>query len=1194
MKKTIAILIAALMLLSMIPVSAVAADEPACLGTEHTKENCEYEEYDKVPSVCGELGYTVYQCKTCGDFFAADFYKDEGTHNYKKVADAKAPTCTEPGLNELWMCENEGCNAPIDPAHKGDAIKALGHDLQEVTNTGNCETVGTVVKKCSRCDYTETTNIEGTGNGHVYAERPFEYQAPTCEENGWAKFACTVKGCDGEKTVVIHATNDHDVVVLEAKAPTCTETGLTAGWYCKHCDLKQEQEEVKALGHNYVMDPESVVEADCETPYSYVEYCDREGCDASRKIVEEALGHDWSEPENIDPTCTKYGYELKFCHTCGKPDTSNMINPLGHTAYDDKTSKDVEIIPETCEKNGSVTWTCGRDGCGVELEAVIDEVEGHDIKELVVPGYCHQNGFTIRYCANDCCDEKYKVDLTVPYIYVIEGEGEAADVEVSLDLSIAFRDKDGNLESDYVYLMPLYEEEVLVDAGVHTLTDKNADNHETRAEVTNPPTCTLPGSAVLYCKHCNYQVLTARDAEGHDFENGEVVGGTPADCENAQVIITQCAKCTATQETTGEKAKGHTEVVDKAVDATCTSTGLTEGKHCSVCQKVLVEQNKTEKLPHDHQPVYTAPTCKVDGKTQYICTVCGDEDTKKLETHKYVYDPIFEYDTVEQAKKVHANLNTEDDPMILRTGDCFVKSLIAYKCDDCGQYIHIIGDTDTGKHLWTEIEEAVAPKCNADGKTAKEQCTRCLETRGGEAVTTRPEHKPEESICGDRVQCSVCKEKLSGGDYFGDHRHSIIYYVDALCTEIGFDFNKCLNCGEEYLNNYAPEKGHNLKDVAAVESQCNQKGNTEGKSCQDCDYTTVVDLGYADHENEKGEKLTTACTNKAENGRVCKWCGDTIENNVHSEDYFVKTFAQTCYNDGYTLHVCVDCGEETVVAHTPKFEKHDLQYVKTLKPATYTETGLDLYACGRPGCEYEEEVVTDILTGVELHLEATNANGQGDIYTDSSLIALTISINSTVKTNAWGVMFNLNYGSNVEFVEAEWTEDNKFNAVRLDKAVVNNADDDFVAISVFAPNDENGTTNVELDGTLGIVTLYFRVTNGDFDQVNPAERAYATVTFQATDIQVTDNEGKGFEVNTSAESVQVVKLMDVNGDGGITIQDMLMGNKILSGEIEGVEYNVALDVDKDGEITAEDLLLILGFMNGALTYEDVHGFLPEA
>ncbi len=57
-------------------------------------------------------------------------------------------------------------------------------------------------------------------------------------------------------------------------------------------------------------------------------------------------------------------------------------------------------------------------------------------------------------------------------------------------------------------------------------------------------------------------------------------------------------------------ALGHTEVVDAAVAATCTETGLTEGKHCSVCDKVLVAQEEVPALGHNY----------VDGE----CTVCHD------------------------------------------------------------------------------------------------------------------------------------------------------------------------------------------------------------------------------------------------------------------------------------------------------------------------------------------------------------------------------------------------------------------------------------------------------------------------------------------------------------------------------------------------------------------------------------------
>ena len=71
-----------------------------------------------------------------------------------------------------------------------------------------------------------------------------------------------------------------------------------------------------------------------------------------------------------------------------------------------------------------------------------------------------------------------------------------------------------------------------------------------------------------------------------------------------------CTKCGSTS----GNALGHKEVIDNAVSATCTKSGLSEGKHCSVCNTVIVAQ---EIIPATHQ--YTDATCTEPQK----CKLCG-------------------------------------------------------------------------------------------------------------------------------------------------------------------------------------------------------------------------------------------------------------------------------------------------------------------------------------------------------------------------------------------------------------------------------------------------------------------------------------------------------------------------------------------------------------------------------------------
>ncbi|MBQ4551037.1 MAG: S-layer homology domain-containing protein, partial [Oscillospiraceae bacterium] len=54
----------------------------------------------------------------------------------------------------------------------------------------------------------------------------------------------------------------------------------------------------------------------------------------------------------------------------------------------------------------------------------------------------------------------------------------------------------------------------------------------------------------------------------------------------------------------------HTEVIDEAVAPTCTETGLTEGKHCSVCGETLVAQEVVDALGHDWQEDGSCSRCE--------------------------------------------------------------------------------------------------------------------------------------------------------------------------------------------------------------------------------------------------------------------------------------------------------------------------------------------------------------------------------------------------------------------------------------------------------------------------------------------------------------------------------------------------------------------------------------------------------
>lgn len=122
-------------------------------------------------------------------------------------------------------------------------------------------------------------------------------------------------------------------------------------------------------------------------------------------------------------------------------------------------------------------------------------------------------------------------------------------------------------------------------------------NHSTtEVKNANSATCTAEGyTGDTYCKTCGTKTKTGTAIAklAHSYT---ATVTTQATCTKEGVKTYTCT-CTASYTDTIAKT-AHMEVTDKAVAATCTKTGLTEGKHCSVCNTVIVAQQTVDVIDH--------------------------------------------------------------------------------------------------------------------------------------------------------------------------------------------------------------------------------------------------------------------------------------------------------------------------------------------------------------------------------------------------------------------------------------------------------------------------------------------------------------------------------------------------------------------------------------------------------------------
>ena len=257
-------------------------------------------------------------------------------------------------------------------------------------------------------------------------------------------------------------------------------------------------------------------------------------------------------------------------------------------------------------------------------------------------------------------------------------------------------------------------------------------NHNYNAIVT-APTCTSEGYTTYTCT-CGSSYVSDRVGTANHTYSSTVTSPT---CTAGGYTTYTCSACGDRYTGNITSAKGHTELSIPAVEATCTSTGLTEGKKCSVCDTTTVPQQTVATKSHSYTSSVTAPTCTEGGFTTYTCSVCS-----------------YTYIGNNTSAKGHTELSI---PAVEAT--CTSTGLTeGKKCSVCDTTTVPQQTVATKSHSYTS--SVTAPTCTEGGFTTY-TCSVCSYTYIGNNTSAKGHTPGSAATCTNAQTCTVCNVTIT-------------------------------------------------------------------------------------------------------------------------------------------------------------------------------------------------------------------------------------------------------------------------------------------------------------------------------------------------------------------------------------------------------------------------------------------------